>query len=84
MQNVSIIRNRGQLTIPDRVRKQLTWVAPLSAVSIVIVRPDEIAIRPHQSATDWDKIWTGIKKARSISGDKGNLSAYIAEDRYNH
>lgn len=84
MKNVSIIRNRGQLTIPDNIRKSVNWANPLSAVSIVVVGPDEIVIKPHQPHVDWDKIWAGIEKARAISGGKGNLSEFIAADRHNH
>ncbi len=86
MKAISIIRDRGQLTIPDSIRKTVNWVNPMSAISITVVKPDEIVIKPHQAQVDWDKIWAGINKARSIKseGDKGNLSKFIAEDRYNH
>ena len=86
MKAVSIIRGRGQLTIPDSIRKSVGWVNPASAVSITVVKPDEIVIKPHQAQVDWDKIWVDIQKARSINGksSKGNLSEFIAEDRYNH
>lgn len=84
MRTVSIIRNRGQLTIPDSIRKVVGWVNPLSAVSISMVHPDEIIIRPHhaQKEIDWDKLWKQIKRVRSFKGKgRGNLSAFIAEDR---
>ncbi len=84
MKNVVVIRDRGQLTIPDAIRKAVHWVTPLSAVSISVVTPDEIVIKPHQSHVDWDKIWEGIRKSRAIKGKAGNLSKFIAEDRYNH
>ncbi|MES2970816.1 MAG: hypothetical protein V4702_00665 [Patescibacteria group bacterium] len=82
MKNISIIRNRGQLTIPDQVRKQLSWVAPFSAVSISVVNPDEIVIRPHQLPTDWVQIKRNIQKSRAISG-KGSKSAaeFLEQDR---
>lgn len=84
MQTVSIIRNRGQLTIPDSIRKITNWVSPMSVVTISQDKPDEIVIKPHQQHVDWDKIWAGIKKARAIKGRRGNLSKFIAEDRYSH
>ena len=84
MKNVVIIRDRGQLTIPDSIRKAVSWVTPQSAVSISVVRPDEIVIKPHQKYVDWDKIWEGIRKSRAIKGKGGNLSKFIAEDRYSH
>ena len=84
MKSVSIVRDRGQLTIPDSIRKLVTWVTPMSVVSISVVKPDEIVIKPHQQNIDWDKIWEGIKKARAIKGKRGNLSKFIAQDRYRH
>ncbi len=84
MKAVSIIRDRGQLTIPDSIRKLINWAGPMSAVSISVVKPDQIIITPHQNQdkTDWDELWKRIKRARSFKGkSRGNLSAFIAEDR---
>ena len=85
MKTVSIIRDRGQLTIPDSIRKIVNWITPMSAVSISVVKPDEIVIKPHQKQVDWDKIWKGIQKARSIHG-KGKISTleFIQQDRLSH
>lgn len=87
LQTTGIIRDRGQLTIPEPIRKIIGWASPLSAVSISIVHPDEIVIRPHrpQKEVDWDRIWKGIKRSRSLKGKgSGSLSKFIAEDRYRH
>lgn len=85
MKAVSIVRDRGQLTIPDSIRKLVSWVSPLSAVSISVIKPDEIVIRPHQSRLDWDKIWESIKKSRAIHG-KGKFSGseFLSKDRQSH
>ena len=86
-QGTAIIRDRGQLTIPDSIRKVVNWATPLSAVTISVVNPDEIIIKPHryQKEINWDKIWEGIKSARAIKGKgRGSLSKFIAEDRYRH
>ena len=85
MKTVSIIRERGQLTIPDSIRQLISWVSPMSAVSITVIKPDEIIIRPHQAQVNWDKVWKGIKKARSIHS-KGKMSAldFIQQDRLSH
>lgn len=85
MKTVSIVRDRGQLTIPDSIRKVVSWISPQSAVTISVVKPDEIVIKPHKKEYDWDKIWEGIRKARAIKGKgRGSLSKFIAEDRYRH
>ncbi len=84
MNAVSIIRDRGQLTIPDSIRKVISWVSPMSAVTISVIKPNEIVIRPHQAQVDWDKLWKQIKRVRAFKGKgQGNLSAFIANDREN-
>ena len=67
MKTVSIVRGRGQLTIPDSIRKLVNWVTPLSAVSISVIKPDEIVIKPHQTQVNWAEIWENIRKSRAIS-----------------
>ena len=52
MNAVSIIRDRGQLTIPDSIRNMVGWVTPHSSSSITVVKPDEIVIRPHKKEYD--------------------------------
>ncbi len=85
MKTVSIIRDRGQLTIPDSIRKVINWMAPMSAVTISVVKPDEIVIKPHQQYIDWNKVWNNIRKARAIKG-KGNQSTieFLEQDRNSH
>lgn len=86
MKTVSIIRDRGQLTIPDSVRRLVSWVSPLSPVSITVVKPDEIVISPHKNEYDWDKMWEGIRKARAIKGKGKTISAveFLQKDRRSH
>lgn len=85
MKTVSIIRDRGQLTIPDSIRKSVKWANPLAAVTITVTKSDEIVITPHQNQTDWKKIDANMKKLHAHSG-KSTLSAaeFIAQDRQNH
>lgn len=85
MKTVSIIRQRGQLTIPNSIRRMVNWVAPLSAVSITVLKPDEIRIRPHKTEVDWDKIWDKIERSRSQTG-KGHMSTseFLEKDRQSH
>lgn len=85
MKTVSIVRNRGQLTIPDSIRKIADWITPMSAVSISIIKPDEIVITPHQKQIDWDQIWKNIRKSRAVKG-KGKVSTveFLKQDRRSH
>lgn len=86
MKTIGIIRNRGQLTIPDRIRKIATWATPMSAVSIAVVTPNEIVIRPQETRTNWEELWGGIKKVRAIKGSGNIVSAtqVIEQDRLSH
>lgn len=81
---ISIIRSRGQLTIPDSIRAIRKWSSPNCVVTISSDHPDEIVIRPHKKEYDWDKMWKLINKSRSFKGKEGNLSQFIAKDRYSH
>lgn len=85
MKTVSIIRDRGQLTIPDSIRKVVAWITPMSAVTISVMKPDEIVITPHQKQVNWDQIWENIRKSRAIKG-KGNANAaeFLEQDRNSH
>lgn len=85
MKTVGIVRDRGQLTIPDSIRRIVTWITPMSAVSISVVKPDEIVIKPHQKHVDWDQVWENIRKSRAVLG-KGNMSTveFLEQDRKSH
>ena len=85
MKSVSIVRDRGQLTIPDSIRRVVGWIAPMSAVTISVIKPDEISIKPHQSQVDWDQVWENIRKSRAIVG-KGKISTveFLKQDRSSH
>jgi len=85
MKAVSIIRNRGQLTIPDAIRKKVSWVSPSSAVTLSVVKADEIVIKPHRVYGEEKNIWTLVKQARAIKG-KGQESAvqFLEKDRRSH
>lgn len=86
MKTVGIIRNRGQLTIPDHIRRFLGWAEPMSAVTIMATQPDELIIKPHNQEIDWDEIWSGIKKARNIKGRGRAISTskFLEIDRKTH
>lgn len=83
MKVVSIIRDRGQLTIPASIRQIATWATPMSAVTVDLTDQDEIVLTPHQSQPqDMDKLWKRIHRVRSYTGKgQGNLAKYIAQDR---
>ena len=88
IQAVGIIRQRGQLTIPDKIREAFDWLTPSSAVTITSQKPDEIIIRPastSKNTVDWDKMWSLIKKSRAIKAKgRGSAAEFIKKDRYSH
>lgn len=87
MQTTLVVRERGQLMIPDKIRKALVWLRP-DAVVKLFLRGDEVILKEYQSSTadsiNWKKIWEKIQLARSFKGKKGNLTQCIIEDREKH
>ena len=84
IQGTAIIRDRGQLTIPENIRKGRSWVSSSSAVTISSSKPNEIVIKPAASVSnyDWERIWRKIELARSFKGKNTiSLSKFIAKDR---
>ena len=85
MKYVVVIRDRGQLTIPDSIRKAVSWATPMSAVTISVIKPDEIVIKPHQSHINADKIWALVQRSRAIKGKgKGSAVEFLEKDRLSH
>ena len=87
LQTTSIIRDRGQLTIPDVIRGRADWVSTGSVVTVTQVKADEIVIKPHVASNkiNWDKLWKNIELARSYEGScSGSLSEFIVADRESH
>lgn len=87
IQTTGIIRDRGQLTIPNKIRDIFHWITTNSVVSIRTTINEEMVIKPYEKEkeVDWDKIWKNLKKLRSFKGkSKKPLSKFIAEDRYRH
>ena len=78
-----IIRQRGQLTLPDAIREKISWLAPGSVVTIN-TETNKVVLSPYSArkTVDWDKLWKDLKRVRAFRGKgRGNLSAFIDEDR---
>ena len=90
IQTTAIIRNRGQLTIPDVIRRAFDWMRTESVVKIIYRSPQEIVITPYiqekVKKINWKKIWAAIAEARAISskGKKISLSEFVVKDRQQH
>lgn len=87
-QSIAIIRQRGQLTIPDSVRKATGWIFPNAVVSITVKNKTELCVKPlspkESEEKYWKDLWRDMERIRSFKGKRGNLSKFIAEDRYRH
>ena len=84
MKTVAIIRDRGQLTIPDSIRKHIGWVHINSVVELDLLNPSEIIIKPHGQISEkyWEELSDLIKKTRDIKGKcRENASEFIARIR---
>lgn len=76
IRKIAIIRDRGQLTIPDQIRRMAQWTGASSAVVFLMDKSDEIRIVPHQSArgVEWENLFGSIEKARGTKG-KGRIGS---------
>jgi len=86
IQGTAIIRNRGQITIPEKIRRTLKWPTANSVVSLVTTIQNEIIIKPYdnEKKVNWSQIWNNIELSRSYQGKQGNLSKFVSSDRKNH
>lgn len=89
MKSTAIIRQRGQLTIPDKLRRTLSWLKENAVVSIIATSTQELVIKPISHTTDtpdWDEIWRLIHLTRSFkgTGKAKSLTQFIIEDRERH
>lgn len=85
--STTTIRQRGQLTIPGKLRKKSHWLSEGSVVAILSSFDEEIKVIPYKEKAekiDWKQIWDKIKLARTFIGKRGNLSEFILKDRANH
>lgn len=87
MEYTAIIRNRGQLTIPDRLREELGWLQAPAPVSLKVENKQTIKITPHKKnkKINKEKLWKLIEEVRSYKGkNKISLSEFIIRDRERH
>jgi len=86
IQGTAIIRDRGQITIPEKIRKSLRWPTTNSVVSLLTTAQNEIIIKPYKGTKEvnWSHLWNSIELSRSYYGKRGNLSSFISSDRENH
>lgn len=82
---IGVIRGRNQVTIPDSIRKKVSWIGPNTVITFTTQGDDAIVIKPHKKTYDWDALWKQIKKSRSYTG-KGTMSAaeFLERDRNSH
>lgn len=84
MEQIIIVRDRYQITIPDLIRKKLVWLAPQRVVSIKTISKEKILIEPYQEKNiAWDKIWQSFEKIQK-SGCQFSSTSFISKDRKSH
>jgi len=87
MISTTIVRQRGQLTIPKKLRDRASWFTEGSVVAILTSMQREIKVVPYREAgvkLDWKGIWEKIELVRTFKGERGNLSGFIVKDRFLH
>lgn len=90
IQTTATIRDRSQITIPEKIRKSLDWAKPKAVVSIKVTTNKELIIKPYEfeqkKEINWEEVWRAIREARLLSakGKKISLSQFIITDREKH
>lgn len=84
--STATIRQRGQLTIPDEIRSQLSWIDVNEAVRIKTEGDKKIIIEPYEKdmKINWKKLLAQLTRVANYRGKRGNLSQFIIEDRELH
>ncbi len=85
MTYTAIIRQRGQLTVPDALRSKMGWLDDGEAV-VLEATQGEVKIRPRSGKrkVDLTDFWRKVELARSFIGKRGNLAEVIDQDRDEH
>lgn len=90
MVSTATIRQRGQLTLPDKLRDELVWLKEGAVVEIE-TGEDEVRIKPYvgrvrRGSPDWEKLWANIRLTRGFKskGKPASASQFIIEDRQRH
>lgn len=85
MKKISIIRDRGQLTIPDKFRDSVDWLYPNAVVSISMTDEETLVIAPAKLTVDWKKIaLLRAQMQNSQPGSTRSALASIKKDRSSH
>lgn len=80
MESIIVIRDRYQITIPESIRRYLTWLSP-GAVVKVFKKTDSLILSPYEKkAIDWPEVWRVIEKTAG-QGKKTSLAEFILADR---
>ena len=85
IRRTSIIRQRGQLTIPGAIRRALSWAQDLAVVTISISPAGAIMIQSQteKKKLDHEEFWKHVAHVRKLTatGKGGSGSAFIIRDR---
>lgn len=88
MTYIASVRQRGQITIPGKIRADFPWLKSGSVIHISRFDDQSLIVRPYQKRPsqeiDWEKIENNIAIIRSFEGKKGNLASFIVKDRLSH
>lgn len=83
LRETTVIRQRGQLTIPDSFRDRLSWLRPKNVVSLESHFDNRITLAPYHSdeEVDWKRWRRKLGRVQAFRGRGGNLSDFISRDR---
>lgn len=94
IQTISKIRERGQLTVPQEIRKALNWPDEEVMVKIITAedgfRVEKLPIshpqHPKKKLTkkEWKKIWNDFQRISRSGRQDIRLTEFLRKDRDSH
>jgi bifunctional DNA-binding transcriptional regulator/antitoxin component of YhaV-PrlF toxin-antitoxin module len=79
---VIIVRDRYQITIPDLIRHNLSWLAPGKAIRLKLNKTQLLLESYEKKTVNWTEILNQIKAIRKSMGNE-SLTAFVIKDREN-
>lgn len=78
---ITFVRDRYQVTIPEKIRKEVDWLEPQVPVEITLVDENTFTVRKYkQKEVDWNDVWKVIKELEN-EGENIDSTDFLRKDR---
>lgn len=81
IKEVGIVRDRGQLTIPNEIRRANKWIAKDTPVTMYAIDSETIVIKPVVKAKTNKELYQEVLEIRKHGNKNTNLTDFVIYDR---